>query len=230
MGEDAKQYVRSCPDCQMMKSDNRKPAGLLQPIPIPTRKWQQITTDLLTDLPSSEGSTAIAVFVDRLSKMVHFAPCTKEVTAQQYARLFVDHIFRYHGMPEVIISDRDPRFTSVFWKQLFHILGTELRFSTAHHPQTDGQSEVTIRVLENFLRPYVERNPATWAAQLSLAEFAANNAISSSTKYTPFFLNAGQHPSLPGSMMIPDQMSENQAATDTVKIMKAALAQVKINL
>ena len=115
MGEDIKSYVRSCPTCQMMKSNNRKQAGLLQPIPIPTRRWQQITTDLVTDLSESNGHTAIAVFVDRLSKMVHFAPCTKEVTAEDYAQLLVDHVFPLHGIPEVIISDRGPRFISKFW-------------------------------------------------------------------------------------------------------------------
>ena len=108
MGQDVKIYVLSCPECQMMKSDNRKRPGLLQPIPIPARKWEQITTDLVTDLPVSDGYTAIAVFVDRLSKMVHFAPCTKEITAERYAQLFVDHVFCHHGMPEVVISDRDP--------------------------------------------------------------------------------------------------------------------------
>ena len=109
-----------------MKSDNRKKVGLLQPIPVPTRKWEQITTDLVTDLPPSAGYTAIAVFVDRLTKMVHFVPCTKEVSADQYAQLFVDNVFRLHGTPEVIISDRDPRFTSRFWTQFFQILGTDL--------------------------------------------------------------------------------------------------------
>ena len=114
MGKDVEAYVRSCPVCQSMNPDHRKKTGLLQPIPIPTRKWEQVTTDLVTDLPPSDGYTAIAVFVDRLSKMVHFAPCTKEVTAAQYAQLFVDYVFRLHGAPEVLISDRDPRFTSKF--------------------------------------------------------------------------------------------------------------------
>ena len=136
-----------------MKSDHRQKAGLLQPIPLPEQKWQQITTDLVTDLPESEGMTAIAVFVDRLTKMVHFVPCRKDISAQQYARLFIDHVFKLHGLPEVIISDRDPRFLSKFWDELFTHLGTDLRFSTAFHPQTDGQSEVTNRVMENFLRP-----------------------------------------------------------------------------
>ena len=148
-------YVKTCPICQVMKSVNRAKAGLLQLLPIPTRKWAQVTTDLVTDLPVSHGFTAIAVFVDRLTKMVHFAACTKEVSAPEYARLFVDHVFRLHGLPEVIISDRDPRFTNKFWKHLFALLGTDLQFGTAYHPQTDGQSERMIQTLENFLRPYV---------------------------------------------------------------------------
>ena len=99
------------------------------------------TTDLVTDLPGSNGYTAIAIFVDKLMKMVHLAPCTKEVTAMEYARLFVDHVFRLHSLPKVIISDQDPHFTGKFWKSLFDLLGTDLPFSTAFHPQTDRQSE-----------------------------------------------------------------------------------------
>ena len=91
-----------------MKSDNWKKASVLQPIPLLERAWQQITTDPVTDLPEAEGKTAVAVFVDRLTKMVHFFPCTKEINAVEYARLFVNQVFRLHGMPEVIISDRDP--------------------------------------------------------------------------------------------------------------------------
>ena len=93
MRRDALQYVKTCPTCQLMKSDHRAKAGLLQPIPPPSRKWEQVTTDLLTDLPLADGYTAVAVFVDRLTKMVHFAPCTKEITAPEYAQLFVDTVF-----------------------------------------------------------------------------------------------------------------------------------------
>ena len=98
-----------------MKSNNRKKAGLLQPIPIPSRKWEQITIELVTGLPPSGGYIAIVVFVDHLTKMVYFAPCTKEISADEYAQLFVYNVFRLHGTLEVIISDRDPRFTSQFW-------------------------------------------------------------------------------------------------------------------
>ena len=230
MRADATSYVRTCPVCQMVKSDNRKVAGPLQPIPPPERKWSQVTTDLVTDLPDSEGYTAVAVFVDRLTKMVHFAPCTKEVTASDYARLFVDTVFRHHGLPDVIISDRDPRFTSKFWTTLFELLGTDLRFSTAFHPQTDGQSEVTIRTLENFLRPYVERNPHTWVKQLALAEFAANNTVNASTGYTPFFLEAGQDPTVPMSLLGPQVQTKNQAVNDMVDRMKEALESAHENI
>ena len=96
--------------------------------------------------------TAIAVFVDRLTKMVHFIPCRKEITAQQYARLFIEHVFKLHGLPEVIISYWNPKFLSKFWDELFAHLGTDLQFSMAFHPQTDGQSEVTNRVMENILK------------------------------------------------------------------------------
>ena len=92
----------------------------------------------------------------------------------EYAQIFVDNVFRLHGLPEVIISDRDPRFTGKFWRSLFDLLGTDLRFSIAFHPQTDGQSEQMIQTLENFLRPYVERHPQTWSQYLALVEFAAN--------------------------------------------------------
>ena len=227
---DVTSYVRSCPTCQQMKSDNRAKAGLLQPLEIPSRKWAQVTTDLVTDLPESDGYTAIAVFVDRYTKMVHFAPCRKEVTAMEYARLFVDHVFRLHGLPEVIISDRDPRFTSKFWKGLFDLLGTDLRFSTAFHPQTDGQSERAIQTLENFLRPYVERDPQHWVKQLPLAEFAANNAVNAATGFSPFFLNSGDHPILPTTILQGHGTSRVEAVQQMVGRMKTALEEAQANL
>ena len=111
-----------------MKSENRAKAGLLQPLKVPTKKWEHVTTDLVMDFPESEGYTAIAVFVNKLTKTVHFAPCRKEVekNAMEYARIFVDIAFRLHGLPEVIIPNCDPRFTGKFWESLFDLLGTDL--------------------------------------------------------------------------------------------------------
>ena len=230
MRSDVTSYVRSCPVCQEIKSDNRAKAGLLRPLEIPTRKWAQVTTDLVTDLPNSYGYTAVAVFVDRLTKMVHFAPCTKEVTAPDYAQLFVDSVFRLHGLPDVIVSDRDPHFTSKFWRSLFDLLGTDLRFSTAFHPQTDGQSERTIQTLENFLRPYVERHPTEWSRQLPLAEFAANNAVNVATGYSPFYLNSGDHPLLPTALMRGIGSTSVEAVQVMTDWLKTALEEAQANL
>ena len=110
-----------------------------------------------------------------------------------YTRLFLDNVFRISGIPRAIISDRDPRFLSRFLQELFRLLGTNLRMSTAYHPETDGQSEVSIRTLENFLRPYVEEHPEEWSTYLPLAEFAVRNAINVLTGYSPFYLMYGQN-------------------------------------
>ena len=133
-------------------------------------------------------------------------------------------------MPEVIILDWDPRFTSRFWTQFFQILGTDLQLNTAFHPQTDGQSEVTIRMLENFLQPYVELHPHVLSKRLSIAEFAANNATNVSTGYTPFFLNSGENPTLPEHLVMSHGSTSNQAVKEAISRMKEALSDAKSNL
>ena len=119
----------------------------------------------------------------------------------EYARILVDTVFRLHGLPEVIISDRDTHFTGKFWESLFDLLSMDLRFNITYHFQTDGQSERMIQTLENFLRPYVERNPQAWSWQLALAEFVANNVVNVATGHTPFFLQSGDHPIVPSVLM-----------------------------
>ena len=217
----------------MMKSDNKGKAGLLQPLEIPSRKWAHVTTDLVTDLPESNGFTAIIVFVDKLTKMVHLAGCKKEVTAMEYAQNFVDKVFRLHGLPEVIISDRDTHFTGKFWRSLFDLLSTDLQFSIAFHPQTHGQSERMIQTLENFLIPYVKRHPQTWSQYLVLAEFAANNIVNVVMGYSPFFLNSGDHPLVPSVFMhgrgVSSQVEAVQMMVDRIKTaLEEALANLTI--
>ncbi|KAE9015814.1 hypothetical protein PR001_g14800, partial [Phytophthora rubi] len=122
-------------------------------------------------------------------KMVRLAAVRKSVTAPQAAQLFVDNVFRNHGLPEAFVSDRDPRFVSHFWQHLFRLLGTRLDMSTADHPQTDGQTERVNRVLEDILRSVCAAEPTKWSVFLPQVEFALNNAVHSSTGFTPFYVN-----------------------------------------
>lgn len=155
--------------------------------------------DLITGLPITRTGQhdAIVVFVDKLSKMVHYAPCTTTVDAPALAKIFFREVVRLHGVPDIIISDRDPRFTSHFWAALWKELGTKLKMSTAYHPQTDGQTENANRTLENTLRSYVSYHQDDWDERLTAAEIAVNNSNHSSTGFTPYYLNSGQHPRLP---------------------------------
>jgi hypothetical protein len=146
--------------------------------------------------PDKQLRTGILVFVDRFSKMVHLIPVKATVSAQETAQLFVDTIFRLHGMPMEIVSDRDPRFTSVFWRSVFKLVGTNLSMSTAAHPETDGQTERVNRVLEDVLRSYATTF-SSWSSFLPIAEFAINHSVHSSHGHTPFFVNYGKHPSIP---------------------------------
>ncbi|GMF50515.1 unnamed protein product [Phytophthora fragariaefolia] len=129
--------------------------------------------------------------------MVHLATVLDTVTGEQAARLFVDCVFRHHGLPETIVSDREPRFTAAFWKTLFRLLGTKLSMSTADHPHTDGQTECVNRVLEDTLHSVCAEAPRTWSDMLPMVEFALNNAVHASTGFTPFYLNGLRHPQVP---------------------------------
>ena len=145
------------------------------------------------DLPPSKGFDSIFVVVDRSTKMAHFVPCNKIVTGEEIARLFIDNVYKYHGLPDDIISDRGTQFTSKFWQSLFKILQVEIKLSSAYHPQTDGQTERVNQVLEQYLRCSINYYQDNWVDLLPLAEFAYNNTIQDSTKQTSFFANYDQH-------------------------------------
>ncbi|KAG2780596.1 hypothetical protein PC116_g25408 [Phytophthora cactorum] len=154
-----------------------------------------MSLDFAFGLPADDhGNTGILVFVCQLSKMVHLAPVPDTVTGEQTARLFVDGVFRHHGLPETFDSGRDPRYTAAFWQTLFQLLGTRLHMSTAEHPQTDGQTERVNRVLEDTLRSVCAAAPRTWSERLPVVEFVLNNAVHASTGLTPFYLNGMRHP------------------------------------
>ncbi|KAE9020429.1 hypothetical protein PR001_g13606 [Phytophthora rubi] len=168
--------------------------------------------DFTFGLPrDAEGRTGVLVFVDRFSKMVQLAPVVAEVTADESAELFLDLVFRYHGLSESIVSDLDPHFTSALWTRLFALLGTHLLMSTAAQPETDGQTERVNRVLEDVLRSYAT-SFASWSSFLQMAEFALHNSTHASTGLTPYFVNA-RHPRVPALLAV---RSSNEAAVSTL--------------
>ena len=223
------QYVTSCDSCQRNKPSHQSTMGLLRPLPIPTRPWQQVSMDLITALPRSRsGNDAIVVFVDKLTKMVHYVATTTNVTAPQLATIFMREVVRLHGVPESILSDRDPRFTAHFWRAFWEQLGTTLTMGTAYQPQTDGQTERANRTLEELLRSVVNFHQTDWDEHLAAAELAVNNAVQASTGFTPFYLNSGQQASLPLDQAIVGlRPSSNPEASDRIRRLKADLARAR---
>ena len=204
MKAEVAEYISRCLDCQQVKTEHQHPAGLLQPLPIPSQKWEVISLDFITGLPRNQSQNdSIMVVVDKLSKAAHFIPIKTTYKAANIADIFLKQIFRLHGVPKVIISDRDPKFTGNFWKSLFKGLNTTLNFSTSFHPQTDGETERVNQVLEDFLRMYVKDQPGKWEHYLHLAEFAYNNNYQSSTKFSPFEILYGRKYNAPISQNNP---------------------------
>jgi RNase H-like domain found in reverse transcriptase/Reverse transcriptase (RNA-dependent DNA polymerase)/Retroviral aspartyl protease/Integrase zinc binding domain/Retrotransposon gag protein len=181
------QFVLKCLTCQKVKIEHQRPGGLLQSIEVPQWKWDSISMDFVVGLPLTlSGHDSIWVIVDRLTKSAHFLPIKINYPLARLAQLYVNEIVRLHGVPESIISDRDPRFTSEFWKSLQLALGTKLKFSTSYHPQTDGQTERTIQTLEDMLRACALELSGSWDRHLPLAEFAYNNSYHSSIQMAPY--------------------------------------------
>ncbi|CAL5400001.1 unnamed protein product [Camellia sinensis] len=187
MKKDIANHVSKCLHCQQVKAEHQRPAGLLQPLPIPEWKWEHITMDFVVGLPQSfSKNDAIWVIVDRLTKSAHFLSIKIMYPLNKFATLYIKEIIRLHGIPVSIVSDRDPRFVSHFWNKLQEALGTTLKFSTAYYPQTDGQSERTIQTLENMLRICVLDLKGNWDEHLPLVEFAYNNSYQASIGMAPY--------------------------------------------
>jgi hypothetical protein len=220
MRKSVKHYIESCHVCQESKTRTTKEYGLLQPLPIPERPWTHIAMDLVTHLPRSKsGYDAAVIFVDRFSKAAIFVPCHSSSSASDVARMFFQHVFKRHGLPKSIVSDRDSRFTSLFWTSLFSCLGTSLDMSTAYHQQTDGQSERTIQTLEQYLRAYTCKAQDDWDELICHAEFAYNSANSSFTELSPFETMYGYLPEMPASLMLdrPPQVDQLKARDEMTK-------------
>uniref|UniRef100_A0A2N9H624 Reverse transcriptase n=1 Tax=Fagus sylvatica TaxID=28930 RepID=A0A2N9H624_FAGSY len=194
MREDIKTFIRECEICQKHKVKQLSPAGLLQPLPIPHKVWEDISMDFVEGLPISQGKSTIMVVVDRFSKYSHFIAIAHPYTAVSIAQVFFENIFKLHGMPRTIVCDRDVTFTSGFWTELFRLNGTSFNFSSAYHPQTDGQTEVVNRTLEMYLRCFTSDKPKQWVRWLCWAEFCYNTSWHSAIKRTPFEVVYGREP------------------------------------
>ena len=195
MYNDIKEYVSTCSTCQQSKPSNRSSYGQHHPLQIPNNRWSDISIDFIGPLPiTPDGYDAIFSITCRLTKRVHCFPCKTTDTAKDVAKNFLKYFFRLHGIPLSIVSDRDVRFTSSWWKELQEILGVKLLMSTAFHPQTDGATERFNRTAIEILRSFCNYKQDNWDILLPLVEFAINDSVNVTTGFTPFMLDLGYNP------------------------------------
>lgn len=194
MKEDICKFVQGCDMCQRQKYLTTTPGGLLQPLPMPNHMWEDVTLDFNTGLPRSKGYEVILVVVDRLSKYSYFIPLKHPYIARTIVEVFVKEVVRLHRIPNLVVSDRDPLFMSLFWKEFFRMQGTTLRMSMAYHPQSDGQTEVVSRCLEIYLRCYITDHPKGWSQWLPWAEYWCNTTFHVTTRTTLFEAVYGRPP------------------------------------
>jgi hypothetical protein len=194
MRKTVERYIRNCVVCRRTKTSRHAPYGFLKPLPVPDKRWAHVSMDYIVSLPESAGCDAILVVVDRLSKMSHFIPCDGVGDTTTTAKRFVDSVFRLHGLPTSIVSDRGTNFVSELSTEICRLMDIKLDSSTAFHPETDGQTERVNQVVEQYIRAFCNYEQNNWVALLAFAEFAYNNTVSSTTGLTPFFANYGFHP------------------------------------
>ena len=206
MKEDMQAYVKTCHVCQVDKTEQKKEAGLLQPCAFRRDRWQCVSMDFIGGFPKIEGFGSVIVVVDRFSKYVVFIPAPSECPAKEAARIFFSNVVKHFGMPEDIMSDRDTRFTSRFWAELFKMWGTECKFSIENHPQIDGHMKIVNHVLEEYLRHYVTASQKNWLELLEPAQLSYNLQRSSSTGMIPFKVAIGFQPRTPLDVLVIEQL------------------------
>jgi hypothetical protein len=181
------EYVALCDNCQRVKAEPQRPVGLLQPLKIPEWKWKKISMDFIVGLPKTQsGYDSIWVIVDHLSKVAHFILVKTTYKGSKLAELYIERIMCLHGVPKKIVSNRATQFTTKFWEKLHESMDTKLNFSSAYHPQMDGQIEWVIQILEDMLRACALKDIQSWDKCLLYAEFSYNNSYQESIKMTPF--------------------------------------------
>jgi len=195
MNERIIDFVQSCAECQKNKAARHRPYGLSSPLELPYAPWQSIAMEFIMELPLSEGCDQLWVVIDRFTKMAHFLPLGKEKkAATDLAVIFAREVWKYHGLPTDIVSDRDSPFTSETWQEFLRLSGIRPRMSTAFHPKTDGQTERLNQTIEAYLRAFVGHEQHNWVGLLPMAEFAYNNSITMGNGMSPFYANYGFHP------------------------------------
>src|SRR5271169_6841721 len=187
-------YVKGCDACQRTKSIQQPPVGELHSMQPSEERWDTVSVDFIVELPESNGYDAVMNVVDTTGKRAHFIPTHTTITAEGAARIYLKEVWKHHGLPLKIVSDRGPQFVSKFMIELLRLLGIRRATSTAFHPQTDGQTERVNQELEQFLRIFVNERQDDWEELLPMAEFAYNNHVHSSTQATPFYIDTGRHP------------------------------------
>ena len=207
-------FVESCDLCQRTNANRHASYGEVQITETPTRPWQIIGLDHAGPLPDSKGKNSVLIITDYLTKMVHFIATENTTDATTTAELFRDHVWKHHGLPEKIISDRGPIFISTFWKRFFELQGVRTAFATGYHPQTNGQAERTVQECKSYLRKFCNYHQDNWVDLLSTGEFAYNNTFHSTINDSPFHAHTGYHPR--SHYSIPNR-SEDPAAEDRIR-------------
>jgi hypothetical protein len=194
MSQYVSQYCKLCDLCLQTKAQRRKPFSKLHPLAIPKARWDVVSVDFTIELPDSHGFDATMVVVDSVSKRSHFIPTHTTITALGSARLYLQNVWKLHGLPNSMLSDHRPQFVAEFMHELYCLLGITISSSTAYHPQSDGQTECINQELEQYIQIFISERQNDWDTLLLLGEFAYNNHIHASTQHTPFFLDTGRHP------------------------------------
>jgi len=197
---DVGKYVEGCDLCQRMKNRMEELAGKLKLSEVPQKTWKYLIVDFIMKLPVVAGKNTILVVCDRLSKMTHFVETTERTSAEGLARIFWDNVWKLHGLPESVVSDRGLQFAVELTKELNRMLGIKTKLSTAFHPQTDGQTERMNQEVEQYLRFFIEHRQKDWPEWLAMAEFAINNKVHTAIKVLPFMANYGKEMRMGGDI------------------------------
>jgi len=221
MVKDTQTFCRTCESCQRAKGSNQKTMGKLHPLPIPTKPWDSIGMDFIGPFPKINSYNYLWVVICRMTSMVHLIPVHTTMTAKELSWKYLREIVRLHGLPSSIVSDRDSKFTSQWWKELHRILGAKLLMSTSFHPQTDGQTERMNKNIGQILRASICSDQKDWIDKIDLTEFAINSSVSATNRYAPFELNGGYMPSM---------MKEFRSNETTARGIKDFAAQALHNL